>query len=326
MNKLKLTLALSLYDRTVPFFDGTVSSPQSIELTVLQVGQSIALRDGGDRHERMINHSEFDVCEVSLSSYLMARSRGMPLTAVPVFPRRLFSQSQMYVNVSAGIEKPEDLIGRKVGLSSFQTTLSVLAKGDLQSEYGVPWQKIKWFLNRDETLEFSPKEGTSLQKIGEGKKMGKMLEDGEIDALFMPHPPKSITQGSDKVKRLFKNAKEEERRYFRKNGFYPIMHILALKQDLVEREPWVAGTVFKLFEEAKKICSDYYDDPNWSQLAWGRHGYEEERDLLGRDVWPSGVSKNRANLERFIGYSLDQGLIKKEVNVDDLFAETVRNT
>ena len=326
MKKLKLKVALSHYDRHIPFFDGNLPVPDNIELTALQVGQSVPLRDGGDRHERMINHREFDVCEVSLSSYLMARSRGMPLTAVPVFPRRLFSQSQMYVNVSAGIEKPEDLIGRKVGLSSFQTTLSVLAKGDLQSEYGVPWQRIKWFLNRDETLEFSPKEGTSLQKIGEGKKMGKMLEDGEIDALFMPHPPKSITQGSDKVKRLFKNAKEEERRYFRKNGFYPIMHILALKQDLVEREPWVAGTVFKLFEEAKKICSDYYDDPNWSQLAWGRHGYEEERDLLGRDLWPSGVSKNRANLERFIGYSLDQGLIKKEVNVDDLFAETVRNT
>ena len=189
-------MALSLYDRHVPFFDGTLPVPSTMEITVLQVGQSVPLRDGADRHERMINRSEFDVCELSLSSYIMAKSRGLPFTAVPVFPRRLFSQSQMYVNVSSGIRRPEDLIGRKVGLSSFQTTLSVLAKGDLQSEYGVPWQKIKWFLNREETVPFTPKEGTVLQKIGEGKKIGKMLEDGEIDALFMPHPPKSVTQGS----------------------------------------------------------------------------------------------------------------------------------
>ena len=326
MKKLKLTFALSHYDRHIPFFDGTLPIPENIELTALQVGQSVPLKDGGDRHERMIGHGEFDVCELSLSSYLMTQSRGMPFTAVPVFPRRLFSQSQMYVNVSSGIEKPEDLIDRKVGLSSFQTTLSVLAKGDLKSEYGVPWEKIKWFLNRDETVGFAPKEGTFLQKIGEGKKIGRMLEEGEIDALFMPHPPKSVTQGSDRVRRLFRNPREEELKYFHKNGFYPIMHIVALKQDLVKREPWVAGAVMDLFEEAKKITSQYYDDPNWSHLAWGRHFYEEQRELLGKDLWPSGVSKNRKNLERFIGYSLDQGLIDRKMAVDDLFVGPVLDT
>ncbi|MDI7260712.1 MAG: 4,5-dihydroxyphthalate decarboxylase [Thermodesulfobacteriota bacterium] len=325
MAELKITMALSLYDRHVPFFDGTVLPPENMELKVLQVGQSVPLRDGADRHERMISHSEFDICELSLSSYLMAKSRGMPFTAVPVFPRRLFSQSQMYVNVSSGIQKPEDLIGRKVGLSSFQTTLSVLAKGDLRSEYGVPWQKIKWFVNREESVPFLPREGTFLQKIDTGKKIGNMIENGEIDALFMPHPPKSITQGSDNVRRLFQNVKEEELRYYRKNGFYPIMHVIALKQGLVEKHPWVAGAIMNLFEEAKKISSQYYDDPNWSQLAWGRHFYEEQRDLLGADLWPSGISKNRANLERFIDYSYDQGLIDKAMEVESLFANSPVN-
>ena len=104
------------------------------------------------------------------------------------------------------------------------------------------------------------------------------------------------------------------------------MHIVALKQELVEREPWVARAVMDLFEEAKKITSQYYDDPNWSHLAWGRHFYEEQRELLGKDLWPSGVSKNRKNLERFVGYSLDQGLIDKKMAVDDLFAESVLDT
>jgi len=326
MAKTKVTMALSLYDRHIPFFDGTVSPPENVELTVLQVGQSVPLKDGADRHERMIQNSEFDVCELSLSSYIMARSRNMPFTAVPIFPRRLFSQSQIYVNASSGIRSPGDLLGKNVGLSSFQTTLSVLAKGDLQTEYGVPWQKIRWFMARDESVPFQPKEGPFIQKIGSGKKIGNMLEEGELDAIFMPHPPKSVMRGSKKVTRLFRDARQEELKYYRKNGFYPIMHVIALKQELIETEAWFAKAVMDLFEEAKKVYSQYYDDPNWSQLAWGRHFYEEQRELLGEDIWPSGVTRNRANLERFIAYSLDQGLIDKKMEVDHLFADSVLNT
>ncbi|MFB3884973.1 MAG: ABC transporter substrate-binding protein [Thermodesulfobacteriota bacterium] len=326
MGKLKLTIALSLYDRHVPFFDGTITVPKNIELNVLQPGQSSPLRDGVNRHERMIQNGEFDVCELSFSSYIMAKARNMPFTAIPFFPRRLFSQSQMYVNVSSGIHSPQDLVGKKVGLSSFQTTLSVLAKGDLETEYGVPWEKIKWFISKDEAVSFKPKEGVFLQKVQEGKKIGKMLEEGEIDALFMPHPPKSVLQGSTKIRRLFSDPRQEELKYYRKNGFYPIMHIIALKQDLVERDPEVVRVLMEMFEEAKRIYSQYYDDPNWSQLAWGRHLYEEQRSLLGEDLWPSGLRKNRKNLERFIGYSLDQGLIDKKIEVEELFTDSVLDT
>ncbi len=326
MEKIKLTMALSHYDRHVPFFDGTVVPPENIEFNILQVGQSVPLRDGEDRHERMLIHSEFDVCEVSLSSYLMAKNRDRPFTAIPIFPRRLFSQSQMYVHVSSGIQVPKDLIGRKVGLSSFQTTLSVLAKGDLKKEYGVPWEEIQWFVSKDEAVSFMPKEGTSIQKIGVGYKIGNMLEKGEIDALFMPHPPKSIMSGSEQVRRLFLDPKQEELNYYRKNGFYPIMHVIALRQGLVDKHPWVAETIMQLFGEAKKIYSQYYDDPNWSHLAWGRHLFEEQRDLLGTDLWPTGVGKNRSNLEQFMEYSYEQGLINKKMDVDHLFVESVRST
>lgn len=326
MKKLRLTIALSLYDRHIPFFDGTLTLPKNVELNVLQAGQSTPLRDGINRHERMIKNKEFDVCELSLSSYIMAKNRNMPFTAIPVFPRRLFSQSQMYVNVASGIHSPQDLIGRKVGLSSFQTTLSVLAKGDLKKEYGVPWEKIKWYISKEEAVSFLTKEGTFLQKIGEGKKIGKMLEEGEIDGLFMPHPPKSVLQGSTQVRRLFADPRQEELKYYRKNEFYPIMHIIALKQEWVEREPWIVRAVMDLFEEAKKIYSQYYDDPNWSQLAWGRHYFEEQRNLFGEDLWPSGIRKNRNNLERFIEYSLDQDLIDKKMEVNQLFTDSVLDT
>jgi len=325
MANLKLAIALSHYDRHSPFFDGTVSA-EGIDLMVLEVGQSNPLRHGADRHERMLQKEEFDICELSLSSYLMAKSRGMPFTAIPIFPRRLFSQSQMWVNVNAGIRSPGDLIGRKVGLSTFQTTLSVLAKGDLQAEYGVAWRDIHWLVAKEETLPFRPQEGVKVELIPGGKKIGDMLEQKEIDALMMPHPPQAVLRGSDRVARLFSDPKDEELKYFRKNGFYPIMHVVAFKDEVLNREPRVARSVMGAFEQAKEACKHYYDDPNWSRLAWARHLFEEERRLLGEDPWPYGVKRNRANLERFMGYSLDQGLMEKKMAVEDLFFESTLDT
>jgi len=266
------------------------------------------------------------VAEVSLSSYLMAKSRGMPFTAIPVFPRRLFSLSQMWVNVDAGIGSPKDLIGRKVGLSTFQTTLSVLAKGDLQSEYGVPWREIDWYVTKEETIDFKPQEGVRIRLIPKGKKMGVMLEEEEIVALMVPHPPKEVVRGSQKIRRLFSDTKQEESKYFKKNGFYPIMHIVAFKDEVLKNNPWAARSVMEAFRRAKEACSHYYDDPNWSRLAWARHLVEEERSTLGEDPWPYGVSRNRANLERFMGYSLDQGLMARKMAVEELLHESMRDT
>ena len=325
MHKIDLTMALSHYDRHVPFFDGSIQ-PRDINLKVLQVGQSVTLRDGASRHGRMLREGEFDVCEVSLSSYLMAKSRGWPFTAIPVFPRRLFSQSMIWVNINAGIRSPKDLIGRKIGLNSFQTTLSVLTKGDLQSEYGIPWRDIQWHTRRKETINFTATEDTKIHLIPPDKEIGKMLVQGEIDALIMPHPPKEVTQGNDRIRRLFEDAKQEEVKYFNKNGFYPIMHVIAFKDEVLKKYPQAALTLIKAFEDAKKISQDYYSDPNWSLMAWGRHLFEEERHLLGNDPWPNGLQKNRANLERFIGYSLDQGLLTRELTVKELFDESTLHT
>jgi len=321
MANLQLSMALSHYDRHIPLFDGSVQA-DGVDLQVLEVGQSSPLKHGQDRHERMLQKGEFDICELSLSNYLVAKSRGMPFTAIPVFPRRLFSMSQMWVNADAGIDSPQALVGKKVGLSTFQTTLSVLAKGDLQVDYAVPWREIDWYISKDEAVPLRPLEGVTLQLLKSGQKLGAMLERGEIDAIMMPHPPKEALRGGGNIRRLFADPKAEETKYFRKNGYYPIMHLIAFKDDVQKKNPWLAASVMAAFDRAKEACREYYDDPNWSRFVWGRHLFEEERNAFGEDPWPHGVKKNRANLERFIGYSLDQGLMDKKLEVEELFARS----
>ncbi|MSP38691.1 MAG: 4,5-dihydroxyphthalate decarboxylase [Deltaproteobacteria bacterium] len=321
MAQLKLTLALSHYDRHLPLFDGSVTA-NGVDLQVLEVGQSSPLKHGQDRHERMLQKSEFDICELSLSSYLIAKSRGMPFTAIPVFPRRLFSLSQMWVNKNAGINSPKDLLGKKVGLSTFQTTLSVLAKGDLQSEYSVPWRDIDWYISKDEAVPLKPMDGVRMQLVKPGQKIGAMLEQGEIAALMVPHPPKEALRGGGNIRRLFADPKTEEAKYFKKNGYYPIMHVVAFKDSVLNKDPWLAKSVAGAFDKAKKACLEYYDDPNWSRFVWGRHLFEEERAAFGDDPWPHGLKMNRANLERFVGYSLDQGLMEKKLAVEEMFVDT----
>jgi 4,5-dihydroxyphthalate decarboxylase len=324
--RLKLKIALERYDRFFPFFDNTVTPPENVDLEVLQVGQSVTLRDGTGRHERMLHDKEFDICEFSMSSYLMAKGRGMDITGVPVFPRRLFSPSQMFVHPDSGLEHPRDLIGKKVAVSSFQTTLSLLAKGDLKFEYGVPWEEIKWFVTAKEKVGFEKKRGVFIEPLGKDQDLGDLLERGELDALFFPHPPHSVMSGKKKAQRLFRDTRAEELRYFRKYGYFPIMHILAMSGDLVTREPWLPKAMMQSYAQAKEIAASYFEDPGWSQLAWGRHYFEEERNLLGADLWPIGLKANYKNLERFIEYSHDQNLLESRIPVESLFPKQVLDT
>lgn len=321
----RLTLALSHYDRFLPLYDGTVGF-DGFEVEVLHVGQSLTGKYGNHRHERMLQSGGFDVCEMSLSSYLMAHDRGHPLTAIPVFPRRLFSQSGIWINVHAGVTAPKDLIGRKVGLGMVQTTLSVLAIGDMQTEYGVPWRSIEWNVDRDESIPYEPPKDANIRRLPEGSDIGEMLDRGELAAVFRPHPPKSVLRGSKNIARLFSDPKQEESRYFRNNGFYPIMHLIAFRNDIIERYPQAATAFMEAFRKSDEISELYYDDPNWSRLAWGRHYFEAERQLMGAMAWPLGIAKNRKNLERFVDYSHDLGLISQRPVIDQLFAASVRDT
>jgi 4,5-dihydroxyphthalate decarboxylase len=317
---LTLSLAIDRYDRHFPFFDGTVKPPSGVSLKVLQVGQTVVLRDGEFRHERMIHDKEFDACEFSLSSYLMARDRGLELTAVPVFPRRLFSTGLFYVSADSAIRSPADLVGRRVGVNSFQTTLSVLARGDLKTEYGVPWEEITWCVGNAEKVAFDTKPGVKIVNLGAGADLGRALAEGAIDAFIHPHPPHSIHDGTVRVRRLFSNAAEEERRYWARNGYFPIMHVIALRPSLVAAHPEVPTLFMDLFAQAKAISKSYYDDPNWSLMVAGHRAFEQDRESFGPDPWANGLRANAANLERFIDYMIDQRLIGRRLVLDELFA------
>ena len=322
---MEITLALDRYDRHVPLFLGAVAPPAGLAYRALEVGMVPPRRDGIDRHGRMLKHLEFDAAEVSLASYILAKARGAPLTAVPVFPRRLFSQNHVFAHRGAGIRRPQDLAGRRVGLWAFQVTMSVLAKGDLKSFYGVPWESIRWVTQFPEEIEWSAP-GLALERTAPGQDLAQMLVDGEIDAYIHPHPPALVQERTDRVARLFDDPEAECRRYFAERGYYPIMHLVAVKTELVRRRPTLPRELMHLLEEAKRQAYDFYHDPGYALLAFARTAYERQLQALGRDPWTAGLAANRANLERFIADLVDQRLLARPVAPASLFHESVLDT
>lgn len=318
-----ITLALDRYDRHVPLFMGAVEAPPGLRYKALEVGMVPPRRDGVDRHGRMLRDLEFDAAEVSLASYIIARTRGAPLTAVPVFPRRLFSQNHIFINRAAGIRTPADLAGKRVGLWAFQVTMSVLAKGDLKDYYGVPWEDIRWHTQHPEEMPWSHP-SVMLRRV-EGD-LASMLVEGEIDAYIHPHPPALVQQRTDRVARLFEDSAAESLRYFQARGYYPIMHLVAVKDDRVRERPALARELMALWEEAKRQSHDFYHDPGFALLAFSRNEYERQAAALGPDPWVSGLRANRANLERFIGWMVDQRLLERPIPVESLFHSSVLDT
>lgn len=325
MTGIPMTLAVAHYDRHVPLLDSTVGV-EGVDLTVLSVGQSIPGRNGTNRHERMLREQEFDAAEVSLSSYLVARQRGEPVIAIPVVPRRLFSASLFYCLTDAPLQGPEDLAGKRVGINTYQTTLSVLAKGDLEHEYGVPWKSITWVINSEEAFPFDPPEGVRIERVPEGRNVDQLLLGGEIDAAILPHPPTSLVQSGGRVRRLFPDPRAAEAEYARKHGYWPIMHFVALRQETVDAHPWAPRAFYDAFRRSHQQTRWHWEDSNWPLLAWGRHYLEGEERLFGGDPWQFGVAANRQNIEDFMRYSVEQGLLRTPLPVDSLFHHSVCDT
>ena len=319
-----LSIALDRYDRHIPFFMGLVEPPAGCTLEALEVGMVPPRRDGVDRHRRMLVDREFDIAEVSLASYILAKQKGAPLTAVPVAPRRLFSQNHIFVNADSGIEKPTDLIGRTVAIWAFQVTMSVLAKGDLQAEYGVPWREVTWLTQRPEEIDWTPT-GANIQRMPEGRTGADMVIAGDVDAYIDPHPPEEIFT-DPRVRRLFQDAPAECRKYWDKHGYYPVMHLMAIKQELVEAMPDLPREVMRMWDDARDQAYEFYVDHDYTVLPFGRYAYERDLGVFRSELWPSGLAANRKSLERFIAYMADQELLKEPVPVEGLFHESVLDT
>jgi 4,5-dihydroxyphthalate decarboxylase len=310
-----LTLACGDYEIVRALMDGSVA-PDGIDLTVLTDMTSDV------RHWRMIRGREFDVAELSMSNYLAAKFRGQPFIAIPVFLHRRFRHGFTYVNVGKGIRKPTDLIGKKVGLRNFSATSNLWIRGILEHEFQVPHRNIHWYKQDDEEVEVAMPADLSLQKIPSDKDIERMLAEGEIDALIHPELIQPILDRDPRVARLFPNYKELEVEYYQRTGIFPIMHTTAIKQEVVERYPWVPGSLFQAFEKAKAAAYKRMENPRRVPLAWFRHTLEEQEGLLGKDPWTYGLgAANRKNIETLMQYSREQGFIDGEIPVEKLFAE-----
>jgi 4,5-dihydroxyphthalate decarboxylase len=313
MKKLQLTLACGDYEIVRPLKEGVVQ-PDGIELTIL-TGM-----DSTTRHWRFLRNNEFDVAEVSSSSYIISRDRDMPFRAIPVFLHRRFRHGFIFINTTKGISKPADLIGRRVGVKSYQVSAILWLRGILEQEYGVPHKSIEWFSELDEDVEFNPPQGLKLTRIPDDKSIEKMLAEGEIDALIHPDIIEPILAKDPRVGLLFPDYKKEEMAYYKKTGIFPIMHVMGLKAELAERYPWVAPNLYKAFDAAKAIAMKRMRNPRIVPLAWYQEALEEQEAVLGPDPWEYGVgAANTKNLETLVGYSHEQGLISRRIPLDELF-------
>jgi 4,5-dihydroxyphthalate decarboxylase len=314
--KLHLTLACGDYEIIRPLKEGVVK-PDGIELNILTGA------DSATRHWRFLRGQEYDIAEVSASSYTIARDRDLPFRALPVFLHRRFRHGFIFINTGKGIVKPTDLIGKKVGVKSYQVTAILWLRGILEQEYGVPHKSIEWVAELDEDIDFTPPEGLKLSKVGDDKSVETMLAEGELDALIHPDIIEPILKKDPRVGLLFPDYKREEEAYYTKTGIFPIMHVLGLKKELVEQHPWIVPNLYQAFEESKTIAMKRMRNPRLVPLAWYQEAWEEQEKLLGPDPWEYGLGdRNRHNLETLIGYSHEQGLISRRIPLEELFLST----
>jgi 4,5-dihydroxyphthalate decarboxylase len=315
-NKLNLTLACGDYESIRALKEGTVK-PDGIELTVLTDMTSDI------RHWRMIRNREFDVAELSMSNYLMAKYTGLPFAAIPVFLHRRFRHGFVFLNATKNIRKPADLIGKRVGLRNFQATANLWIRGILEHEYQLPHRSIQWFKQDEEEVEWTPPSGLNIQRVAAGKNVEQMLVEGELDALIHPEVIQPILAKDQRVSRLFPAYRELEIEYFKRTGIFPIMHTTAIKQEVVEKYPWVPINLMQALEEAKKSAYKRMENPRIVPLAWFRHFLEEQDEILGADPWAYGLGdSNRKNLETLMQYSQEQGLLGRKMSLDELFINT----
>jgi len=321
VSKLRLTLACWDYDRTRALADGRVA-PEGIDLNFLPLHVE-------ETFFRMLRNREFDVAEMSLSSYCVSLTREDPaFVAIPVFPSRFFRHSCIFVSAKSGISEPKDLIGKRIGVPEYQMTAPVWIRGVLSDEYGVDPASVTYCSGgeeepgRDEKLKLNLPDRFKLTPIGPDQTLSAMLAAGEIDALHSARTPSTFYSKPQAVKRLFPDFVSVEKAYFRRTGIFPIMHVIAIRRSVYEANRWIAQSLLKAFEAAQALsyANLAVTSAMTTMLPWQVAAVEEARAELGDDWWPYGFSRNRATLDTFLRYHHEQGLSPKKLEPEALFA------
>ena len=319
MAPLHLTFACGDYDRTRAVSEGTIR-PDGIDLTYLRLPVE-------ETFFRMMRHREFEVAELSLSSYVLSLdSDDPPFVALPVFPSRMFRHGSLYCNADAGIAEPADLRGKVVGTPEYQLTACVWMRGILGDRHGVPFDSVTYRTGGQETPGRVEKAGVEppvrISAIPPDRTLSDMLVTGEIDALCTPRVPGPFTAGDPRVRRLFADVVGVEKEYYAATGIFPIMHVVVVRRDVYERHPWVAQSLYKALLAAKdEAYARLYDTSALRfTLPWLIAQFEEARALLGEDFWSYGLDRNRATLATFLRYHHEQGLSRRLFTPEELFA------
>ncbi len=320
---IPITIACGDYDRTRAIKDGRVP----VEGCAVNY---IGLEPEEIFH-RAFKHDEFDVCELSFSSYVRSVDSGNPTyIGIPAFVSRVFRHSGIYVRTDRGIKQPSDLKGKLIGLPEYQITAVVWQRGIMQDEYGVKPTDIKWRQGgqeqpgRTERTPLKPIPGLDLQSIPADKTLAGMLEAGELDALFTARAPSCFLNKKPNIARLFPNYRDVEKAYYKKTGMFPTMHLVGIKRHLVEKHPWLPASLYKAFCEAKVYAMRDVREINalMVTLPWIEAEARETTELMGEDFWRYGVAENAKEIEAMTRYSYEQGLVKRKLSAEDLFAHS----
>jgi len=319
--RVPITIACGDYDRTRGIKEGRVPV-EGCDVTYIALEPEEAFF-------RAFRYQEFDVCELSLSSYLRTVDAGeSAYVGVPAFVSRVFRHSGIYIRTDRGIRAPADLVGKTIGLPEYQITAVVWMRGILQDEYGVRPTDIHWRSGgieepgRDERTPLAPIPGLDLKPIAADKTLSGMLAAGELDAMFSARAPSSFLKGAPHVGRLFPDYRAVEAAYYKKTGLFPVMHLVGIRKTLVERHPWLPTSLYKAFVEAKALALAEVRDINALRvtLPWLEAEALETVRLMGDDYWRYGVEENRKEIETLARYAHEQGLVKRRLRAEELFA------
>ena len=324
--KLEITIAGYDYDRVQGLMDGRVQvAGCETQFEVARIGEMNTHVFSGPRTR--------EVTEIGLLPFILAfaNEEFRDYTLLPVFPLRVFRHKSIFIRTDRGITKPEDLRGRKIATPGYSSTSLTWIRGIMQHEYGVKPEEIKWVVSAADSsakdsggaskLENVLPKGISIRTGPKGKDESDLLVDGDVDALFHAAEPRAYQEGHPQVARLFADSRKTERAYFARTGIFPIMHAVAVRNDVIRSHPWLPKAVFHAYSQAKQLAYDDIKQSAWykTSLPWIAQEAEETRKLMGDNYWPYGIERNLKTLNALIQYSHEQGLAKRRLKIQELF-------
>jgi len=326
MAKVPLTLAIGEYDHVRDMFDGTVRVA-GVDLNVLRLPVE-------EMFHRFLVGGEFDVSEVSFAKIAaLAAQDDARFVALPVFPSRVFRHSSIYVRSDSGIDRPEQLAGKRVGVPEWAQTAAIYSRGLLAHEYGVDLASIHWHQGgvnepgRREKVALELPAAFHLNVVAD-RSLSDMLLAGALDAVLSARPPAPIIVGDPRVRRLFADYRDVELAYVRKTGIFPIMHVVAMRREIYERDRWLAMNLFTAFDQARVRSLARAADltASFFPLPWVPDELRRARELFGGEPWPYGIEANRTTLDAFLAYAFEQGVCRRRLTPESLFPPELQAT